>query len=270
MLNHHSIMPSIAVALVSVANADGPEALAPSSPWNVDYAESECRLSRTFGAGAETFIFRISRSASLKAVEYTVAGKSLKIRDWNYSVLLRLGPGGTSYKLPILWYRLPSGEAAVRMLAESGLNPEETASTRTLSMDFDNSEPLQLAVGNLGKPLAALESCYDDLLKSWNIDPAGIRGLKTAARPVDIHAWHVFEDGWARDVPKDKKSMIVRLDVNETGRATACKGLVSSGSPEVDAKVCALTVRNARFVPATSASGDKVGAPYVLQIQIRE
>jgi len=270
MLNFLSFVPSI-IALVSATNADpGHKALAPSSPWNVDYAESECRLARTFGTGAEALTLRISRAANLKAVEYTVASKSLKIRDWNDSVLLRLEPGGTSHKLPMLWYRLPTGEAALRAFGENGLGAAEIATTRTISLEVDGADPLQLAVGNIEKPLAALDSCYDDLLTTWGIDPVHIRNLKTPAEPIDIWSWRVFETGWARDAPKDKKWMAVRLDVNDAGRATSCRALASSGSVELDAKVCALTVKNARLVPAVSASGEKVGAPFVLRIQMRE
>ncbi|MEI4509083.1 energy transducer TonB [Sphingopyxis sp. CCNWLW253] len=271
MLKRLALVPPIAAALVPAANADpGREILTPSSPWNIDYAESECRLARTFGTGAEALTLRISRGANLKAVEYTVASKSLKIRDWNYNVLLRLGPGGTSYKLPILWYRLPTGETALQIFGETGLKPDEIASTRMLALEVDGAEPLQLAVGNLEQPFAALESCYDDLLTTWGIDPAGIRDLKKPAEPVDIRSWRVFENGWARDVPKDRKWMTVRLDIDGSGKATACKALVSSGSAELDTKVCALAAKNARLVPAVAASGEKVGAPFVLRIQMRE
>lgn len=271
MLNLLTIVPSIASAAALTANADATQAgLPPSSSWNVDYAESECRLSRTFGTGAEMFTLRITRGANLKGLEYAVAGKSLKIRDWNYNVLLGLGPSGASYKLPMMWYRLPTGEGAFRFFSEDVLKPDEIASTRALSMKFDVSEPIRFAVGGLGKPFAALDSCYKDLLLTWGIDPATIDGLKKTAEPIDIQSWHVFEPGWARRAAKDKSVMTVRLDVNATGKATGCKALASSGSTEVDTSVCALSVKNARLSPAISASGEKVAAPFVLQIQMRE
>lgn len=271
MLNLFALVPSIASAAALTANADAAqEALTPSSSWNVDYAEAECRLSRTFGTGAEIFTLRIKRGANLKGFEYAVAGKSLKIRDWNYNVLLELGPDGASYKLPVLWYRLPTGEGAFRFFSEDALKPDEIASTRALSMKFDVSEPIRFAVGSLGKPLAALDSCYNDLLVTWGIDPAAIDSLKKTAQPVDFQSWRVFEPSWARHAAKDKSVMTVRLDVSPTGKATGCKALASSGSTEVDAKVCALAVKNARFEPAISASGAKVAAPFVLQIQMRE
>ncbi|MBN8844068.1 MAG: hypothetical protein J0H88_12565 [Sphingomonadales bacterium] len=271
MLKRLTLISSITVALVSGANATpDQQGLAPSSPWNVDYAESECRLTRTFGTGPEALMLRISRGINLKAVEYTIAGKSLKIRDWNYDALLQLDPGGASYKFPALWYRLPTGEAALRVFGESGLKPEETAATRTLSLAVEGAESLRLAVGNLEKPFAALDACYDDLLTTWGIDPAKIRALKTIAEPVDIRSWHLFENGWARDAAKDKKWMTVRLDIDDTGRAKSCKALASSGSVELDAKVCALAIKNARLLPAVSASGEKVEAPIVVSIQIRE
>ena len=261
----------IALALASAADAAQAQApLAPSSSWNVDYAESECRLSRTFGPADDTITLRIIRGASLKAVEYTLAGTSLKIRDWNYNVLLRLGPDGTSHKLPVLSYRLPTGEGALQIIGENELRPAEIASTRTLSVELDGAEPLQLAVGSLDKPFAALNACYDDLLTSWGIDPTKVRDLKTAARPLNMQSWSIFENIWASDAAKGSKWMTIRLDVNEIGKAQTCKTLASSGSAELDAKICAAAIKKARFVPAASASGEKVGAPFVLRIQMRE
>lgn len=261
-------------AAAAVAPADNGGAarqgLLPSSPWNVDYADAECRLSRTFGAGADGYTLRIIRGANLKGVQYVVAGQSLKIRDWNYSGTLGLRPGEGAYKLMVAWYRLPTGESAFQLLAPDGLRPDEIASTRRLAMEFDGAEPLVFAVGNLEKPLAALASCYDDLLTGWGVDPANIRNLKTAPDPIDLHNWHLFDDAWIGKAEKGKIWMSVRLDVSETGKALGCQTLSSSGSAEVDTKVCALSVRNARFKPATSTTGGKVKAPFILKIQIRE
>ncbi len=261
-------------AAAAVAPADNggaaQQGLLPSSPWNVDYADAECRLSRTFGAGADGYILRIIRGSNLKGVQYVVAGKSLKIRDWNYSGTLGLRPGEGAYKLMVAWYRLPTGESAFQLLAPDGLRPDEIASTRGLVIEFDGAEPLVFAVGNLEKPLAALASCYDDLLTGWGVDPANIRNLKTAPDPIDLHNWHLFDDAWVGKAAKGKIWMSVRLDVSETGKAVGCQTLSSSGSDEVDTKVCALSVKNARFKPAISTAGGKVNAPFILKIQIRE
>jgi hypothetical protein len=261
-----------AAAAVAPADNRGPaqQGLLPSSPWNVDYAEAECRLSRTFGAGADSYTLRIIRGANLKGVQYVVAGKSLKIRDWNYSGTLGLRPGERAYKLMVAWYRIPSGESAFQLLADDALKPDEIAPTRGLVMEFDGAEPLAFAVGNLEKPLAALDSCYDDLLTGWGVDPAKIRNLKAAPDPIDLHTWHLYDDAWVGKAAKGKTWMSVRLDVSETGKAVGCQTLSSSGSAEVDTKVCALSVKNARFKPAISTAGDKVIAPFILKIQIRE
>lgn len=271
-------MPNLLTLALSAAAAVAPadnggaaqQGLLPSSPWNIDYAESECRLSRTFSAGADSYTLRIIRGASLKGVEYVVAGKSLKIRDWNYSGSLGLRPGEGAYKLPVAWYRLPTGESAFRLIAKDAFRPDEIASTRGLVMEFDGAEPLLFVVGNLEEPLAALASCHDDLLTGWGIEPANIRNLKTTSKPIDLLSWHLYDDAWARKVAKDKIWMSVRLDVSETGKVVGCHTLTSSGSAEVDAKVCALAVKNARFEPAISTAGEKVKAPFVLKIQVRE
>ncbi len=265
-----NLTPLIAslIALAANANSAG-EGLPPSSSWNVDYAETECRLSRTFGTGTEMFTFRITRGANLKSIEYAVASKSLKIIDSNYSVTLRLDPTGMTYKMPLLWYRLPSGEGALRFVGDEAFKPDEIALARTFSLELNGLKPIRLAVGNMQKPMTALDACYGDLLIAWGINPAQIQGLKKTVQPIDINSWWVFRPGWAREAAKDKSWMTARLDVSEAGKATYCKVLASSGSAELDARVCTLALKNARLSPAISASGEKVAAPFVFNIQMR-
>jgi hypothetical protein len=54
-----SIAAMGAVCAISAATARPdlpPEALAPTSPWNIDYADESCRLERAFGpVGSKNF-----------------------------------------------------------------------------------------------------------------------------------------------------------------------------------------------------------------------
>ena len=55
-----------------------PQVLQPSSKWNLDYAESKCRLLRTFGEGDDEVVLIMDQSRPGDVFSMTVAGKPMK------------------------------------------------------------------------------------------------------------------------------------------------------------------------------------------------
>ena len=47
----------------------------------------------------------------------------------------------------------------------------------------------------------------------------------------------------------------MELDIDTTGRVTACRVVEPSGMPSLDAKACSIAVEKARYQPAIDASG---------------
>jgi len=93
MIKLTAFPPLVTSVIALAANAaSAAEGLPPSSSWNVDYAETECRLSRTFGAGKESFTFRIPHGANFKTVESAIASKSLKYHSSNFKLFLCFFP----------------------------------------------------------------------------------------------------------------------------------------------------------------------------------
>lgn len=60
-------------------------------------------------------------------------------------------------------------------------------------------------------------------------------------------------------------SVIVKVTVLPSGRATNCSVYRSSSFPETDAATCRLVVDRLRFRPATNAAGEPVAAPFYYQ-----
>ena len=58
------------------------------------------------------------------------------------------------------------------------------------------------------------------------------------------------------------KSVIVKLEISEQGRATACSIYRPSPFPETDAAVCRLAIEQTRFEPARDANGEAIAAPF--------
>ena len=65
-------MPSAADA------AKEPYVLAPGSKWNVNFGETTCRLSRTFGSGPNTHVLILDQKGPSSGAVMTVAGPSFE------------------------------------------------------------------------------------------------------------------------------------------------------------------------------------------------
>jgi protein TonB len=67
----------------------------------------------------------------------------------------------------------------------------------------------------------------------------------------------------ARDARQSGK-VAITLSVDATGKAIGCEVTSSSGFPLLDTGTCEIALRNARFKPARSASGEAVAGTYFI------
>ena len=74
----------------------------------------------------------------------------------------------------------------------------------------------------------------------------------------------------ARDYPpaaeraRQSGKVAITLSVDPTGKAIGCDVISSSGVPLLDTGTCEIALRNARFKPARTASGEAVAGTYVI------
>lgn len=59
-------------------------------------------------------------------------------------------------------------------------------------------------------------------------------------------------------------TVAITLSVDPTGKAIGCEVTSSSGFPLLDTGTCEIALRNARFKPARTASGEAVAGTYVI------
>ncbi|MGI8942932.1 MAG: hypothetical protein ACR2FJ_01610 [Qipengyuania sp.] len=57
---------------------EGPVVLAPTSSWQLDFAEENCRLARTFGSADDIWIVYFTQHGPSESFELTLAGPGLK------------------------------------------------------------------------------------------------------------------------------------------------------------------------------------------------
>ena len=88
-----------------------------------------------------------------------------------------------------------------------------------------------------------------------------------ATPQTDPSTWLGGNDYPASAIASDKEgAATVALEVDETGRATACAVTSSSGSAALDDRTCALLMERARFSPARDEAGKAVRSTYVQRV----
>jgi len=160
------------MALPAAAVAQSADPLAPSSKWNVDYADAACFLLRDFGEGQARLSFSI-RSLPL------AGGKELALflPDPNKRPLhmgqavITLSPEGKTIRSQYLSYgAVEPGRRVVRFHADAEAW-KDFASSETVAIALDTQAPIALRLDGLGAALKAVRLCEIDLVKSWGLGP---------------------------------------------------------------------------------------------------
>ncbi len=167
-----------------VAAREGAVALEPISQWNMDYAENKCRLARMFGTEEEQHLLFFEQYAPGAQFGMTLAGPEL--RRFRSAPAIEFGLArnepmqskeefskgefetiGPAIIFSTFGISLPSDEAATSS-ASINLDEAETVDRVVLRR---GGRILSFETGNMKAPFEALNTCTNDLLVSWGLDP---------------------------------------------------------------------------------------------------
>jgi len=292
----HPIAGMLALlAPVFSASAAAPSStieIAPTSDWTVNYANDSCRLSRTFGEGENAMSLSFDRFEPGDDFMLTVGGYRLAGHKGDRTSL-RFGPGVhgeidgldeayLSDLTPALYVtsarlhdmpaaklgaqEAPSGlarETAARMTrTQHQIDPAVEDSIASLDVIAKGKPSLRLKLGSLGKPMAALRTCTDDLLANWGIDLAAHRGLTRPAIPVGSPGdWLTSSDYPDEPLMARQPGLVqVRLSVGVDGKPTDCFIQQSTRGAGFATTVCQALMRRGRFEPALGADGKPIAS----------
>ena len=279
----------------SAADKSGPEPLTlkPASEWNLDYAADKCRLARAFGTGDEQVIFFIERYDPGDAFFLLVSGKPLA-RFSEERAKLAFGPDGYETAHPLLDGKLgeqPAFMTSGMTLVEvpgteenhkssrtrsnynrfsdslddadvllQALTPEQEAAINWFEVSQRGMRPIRLSLGTMGKPMAAMRACIDELIGHWGIDVAAHRTLTRAVTPKTSPAdWIGYRDYPTNLLAKGAQGLVqFRLLVGVDGKPTDCFIQESTRPKGFDDAVCAAMMKRARFDPALDKDGKPI------------
>lgn len=166
------------------ARADVVE-LAPSSPWNVDFAENKCRLARFFGDDEKRHLLFFEQYWPDARVGMTAAGPAFRRFASRQRTELRFSPSQEaretkpftgkvgSYGDAVVFSSLVMGERVDRDGQDRGAVPElDKASARQVEFVSlkQRGDEVRLLTGPLEAAFEVLDQCALDLIGTWGLD----------------------------------------------------------------------------------------------------
>lgn len=269
-----TMLPASVIARSIVSS----EVLKPSDGWRVDYGINECRLIRKFGDATHSTTFQLSRVDPNPdfAPALAIASEKLKPSENPVQIFIsvdghaeRLKLGGSVLRVvsdaPPIMYTSGAGTFSDVIQANIAAK-QETTITVTVGNTI-----IGLALGNLEKPLHALDGCVDDLVRTFGYDPEAQRAIKARAMPVtSTGTWFNTTDyPVALSYTSKSGGVMAWLDISDRGGITGCHVMEAGGDPAFEQLTCEVAKKNGRFTPALDKTGKPIATYFVLRVMWR-
>lgn len=250
--------------ILAIANAVAqPAPLAPSGKWSVEYAEGACILSRTFGTAPAVTTVAFRPSPLGGNLQVIILSPGMKGEEYRRNkAKLTLQPSGRVIDSQIVTLALKAQNQSVITLTTNTEDTGELQKTALVEIEATDGTRHSFAVPGMEQAFVALDTCQDDLLRGWGIDPSE-RSIPSSQR----HAARGNPSEWITniDYPKDalkaNQSGVVTIfwTIGIDGRVSDCHVISSSRVPSLDRAACNAIMKNAQYRPAR----DKDGRPVI-------
>ena len=301
-----SIIACIALSPLLIGAAE-PLRLQPSTPWGVDYADSSCRLVRTFGQGNDQTQF-VLESIAPGEMSMTAIGNPLRADmspvgdtridarfvpgqdNWFFVIAAKSEQGGPPAGLwthvplkPILNTNGVKVVSVVRNKSTERPPPIDLSKRATeladrqafaakiseLEIQTRRGHPFFLETGSLSDPLKVFDQCMRDLIRSWGVDPDVQDRIVRPAWIADIGALLSSTVFPESALRKGEESVVTfRLLIDATGKVVKCESFSPYNAPEYNTAACG-ALKRGRFAPAELADGSKVPSYYANTVRYK-
>jgi TonB family protein len=256
------LTPSLALAAPKISTPR-----MPTGPWNVEFADSMCVLSRPFGNDGLSNLalkpamlsqdFEIvvtepargSREPNSGPVVVTVAGMT-KVQDSRF----------TAYNTSKM--RLLRMQVNEKQLALSAVNG-------TISIEAKDENRHHFAVPGIDRAFPILTRCVDQLREAYKVSKADLAAIATM--PEGLLPGLFSTDDYPQEaLSKGQYGTVgVLLWVDEAGKVATCEVIEAGAAASLKETTCGIFKRRAKFVPAKGSDGKAIRAPIFTRIQWR-
>lgn len=246
--------------------------LKPITPWNIEYADQKCRLSRMFGTTETPYLFYFEQATPNALFMLGVGGPEIedfrgggpvklgfsdaapvvKIDQSRGLTFGQLGPGVlmTSVGLP----RPGQDPAAAVESAPEGLDSEAANAIERVVVARAN-KAVAFETGRLGPPFEALNACTADLLRLWGFDPTKPRPAKRL-EPSNLRSIAKrIQENFPPGARSGESGMFnARLIVEADGTISDCTLDAATITEDLKPKACK-ELKGLHFKPAVGGDG---------------
>lgn len=282
-------------SMASARDTDGDALrLKPVTAWQMHYADDSCRIGRIFGEGEQRVMFYLDRTGPSSSFTMVAAGRPLNGSKRSQFAYVRFGERRGERKMPVSLGRQGKLEPAL-IFGSTEFSPADTddalgkpdgtnlavqrdairsaieADIGWISFRRAARKAVRLETGSLGKPMAAMRACTDELLTHWGIDLEKHKNLKQSVKPANSRqTWVTPRDYPTHLIAKGQQGNVhFRLSVDAQGKPSACHIQQSTRPQEFDDVVCKRLMQRARFTPAITEDGEAIASYYRSTVRFR-
>ncbi len=278
-----ALLAAISAPLAAAPAAAKVVDIAPSSAWNVDFAENKCRLARLFGEGENRHLVFFEQHWPDENFGLTVAGPAFDRFRSRQRTDLGFFDGQERQRTEPFTGEVAGFGSGV-IYASARLVPSEEKSdgrsTQVLQLDTalggkveyvalkQRGDEIRLLTGPLGEAFAVLNQCTAGLLAEWGLDfeqqrrasrlPEWANMEAVVRRIQDIYPRTALNRG-------EQGLMRMRVIVSPEGAVEECTIIKATDTENLESPACK-AMQNARFIPALDAAGQPMRSYYVTRI----
>jgi hypothetical protein len=286
------------VTIASPVRAQDEPGLAPISGWTLDYAADSCALRRMFGEGKNRAYLEFRRFGPGLGLQTTIASSRMTATRWG-SFSYRFGNEGDWREVtganaitmngdfrgysgvlfdPVL-VNLPEYEKIEDPLARAAylknidlraVEMKAASETDSITLRGAFRKRLTLQLGSLDKPIAALQTCIDELMTHWGIDVEAHKSLTRPAIATNLAEVPRMMDYPPKMIQQSLPGVVnIRLGIDERGLITACHIQMPLSDPEFEKSSCADIEHALEFEPALDKDGKPIPSYWVTRVVFR-
>ena len=272
-----------ALTITAPASAE-PLELSPSSNWHLEFAEDNCRLTRTFGEGDERHILFFQQTFPSDTFGLTMAGTGFTRFSPARPVLLSMGDADVrreshpfrgevdDFGAALIYSSIPLIEHEPDENGWQGTTLPALDKDEAGEIDFisakQGSREVILRTGKLGPAIAALNTCSQDLVRAWGLDLERHRTVTRYAKPKDLaKITREIVERYPRSALRAGEQAILRMRVmvEADGSVSDCV-LQDVGRSEYLQSPACEEMRKAEFEPAIDADGQPMRSYYATSV----
>ena len=264
-----SLVASFAIlfapAMAAAAPAPAPTLMTPTGPWNVEYADSMCLLSRPYGKDRSTSLV-LKPSMLGDDLEIIVTQATTSVRDRKSGrAYLAVAGGSASGNARFTAYS-SAKTRLLRINADEDAKIALSAVRGSLSIDAKHESRHLFAIPGIDQALPVLADCIAQLRKVYKVSEADLAAIVTTPA-ANVYSFFSTNDYPAEALSNGQTGTVgVLVWVEATGRVSTCEIIESSAAKVLEKATCNILQRRARFTPAKDAVGNAVRAPSFTRI----